>query len=190
MNRSRTHKHGHWHNRLTESVDAIRTTLLSAARYDALRRIMVTSAVGGEGKTLLSCHLAVSLARAGYRTLLVDGDLRRPSVHKVFGIELGSGLSELLRREAEPAAVVHPGPLEGLSVLTAGQADHRAVQQLARTSLGDALDQLSEGYEFVVIDSAPVLPVADAQLIAQHVDGVVFSVMRNVEPAANGIRRL
>jgi capsular exopolysaccharide synthesis family protein len=169
-----------WQNRLTESVDAIRTTLLSAARYEGLRRVMVTSAVGGEGKTLLSCHLAVSLARAGCKTLLIDGDLRRPSVHRVFNIPLGQGLSELLRGEVEPAGIANPGPIDGLSIITAGQSDSRAIQNLARDRIGAVLRQLSDSYDFVVVDSAPVLPVADAQLIGQHVDGVVFSVMRDV----------
>jgi capsular exopolysaccharide synthesis family protein len=169
-----------WQNRLTESVDAIRTTLLNAARFEGLRRVMVTSAVGGEGKTLLSCHLAVSLARAGCKTLLIDGDLRRPSVHKMFGLPVANGLSELLRGQAAPTDVTNAGPLESLSVITAGESDNRAIQTLSSERLGDLMRQLSESYEFVVIDSAPVLPVADAQLIGQHVDGVVFSVMRDV----------
>ncbi len=169
-----------WQNRLTESVDAIRTTLLSAARFEGLRRVMVTSAGGGEGKTLLSCHLAVSLARAGCKTLLIDGDLRRPSVHKLFNLPLANGFSELLRGQAEPLDVTNAGPLDGLSVITAGNGDSRAIQTLARERLGELLQQLSEKYEFVIIDSAPVLPVADAQLIGQHADGVVLSVMRDV----------
>jgi polysaccharide biosynthesis transport protein len=180
LGRSTESRNAHWQKRLTESIDAIRTTLLNAARFDGLRVVMVTSAVGGEGKTLLSCHLAVSLARAGCRTLLVDGDLRRPSVHKLFSaMPLARGLSELLRGEAEPYDVALPGPIEGLSVITAGQSDGQAVQALARDRMADVLRQLGD-YEFIVIDSAPVLPVADAQLIGQHVDGVVFSVMRDV----------
>jgi capsular exopolysaccharide synthesis family protein len=170
----------HWQNRLTESVDAIRTTLLNAARFEGLRMVMVTSALGGEGKTLLSCHLAVSLARAGRKTLLVDGDLRRPAVHKLFDLPLERGLSELLRGELEPAAVANTSPLDGLTVITAGQSDVRAIQNLARDRIAEVLRRFHDSYEFVVIDSAPVLPVADAQLIGQHVDGVVFSVMRDV----------
>ena len=168
-----------WQSRLTESVDSIRTALLNAARFEGLRRVMVTSAVGGEGKTLLSCHLAVSLARAGCKTLLIDGDLRRPSVHKLFNLPVAGGLSELLRGEAEPADVTNCGPV-GLHVITAGQSDSQAIQLLSRDRIGEMLHQLGADYEFVVVDSAPVLPVADAQLIGQHVDGVVLSVMRDV----------
>jgi capsular exopolysaccharide synthesis family protein len=180
LGRATPNENRQWQTRLTESVDAIRTTLLNAARFDGLRRVMVTSAVGGEGKTLLSCHLAVSLARAGCRTLLLDGDLRRPSVHKLFNLQLGQGLSDLLRGDVEPSAITQGGPLEGLSIITAGQSDSTAVQHLARQRIVDVLQQLGQDYEFVVVDSAPVLPVADAQLIGQHMDGVVFSVMRDV----------
>jgi capsular exopolysaccharide synthesis family protein len=180
LGRSTSARNLEWQNRLTESVDAIRTTLLNAARLEGLRRVMVTSAVGGEGKTLLSCHLAVSLARAGCKTLLIDGDLRRPSVHKLFNLAVENGLSDLLRGEVQSSDITNPGPLDGLSVITAGHSDRQAIQMLSRDRLGEILRQLSNEYEFVIIDSAPVLPVADAQLIGQHVDGVVLSVMRHV----------
>jgi capsular exopolysaccharide synthesis family protein len=180
LGRSSGAENAEWQSRLTESVDAIRTTLLSAARFEGLRRVMVTSAIGGEGKTLLACHLAVSLARAGCKTLLIDGDLRRPSVHRLFDMPLGHGLSELLRRELQPADVTHPGPILNLSVITAGRSDSQAIQGLARQRIAEILEQVSANYEFIVVDSAPVLPVADSQLIGQHVDGVVFSVMRDV----------
>jgi capsular exopolysaccharide synthesis family protein len=137
-------------------VDAIRTTLMNAAKFEGLRTIMVTSAVGGEGKTLLSCHLAASLARAGCKTLLIDGDLRRPSVHRLFGLDLPPGLSELLLGKAEPAEAIRAGAVEGLSVITAGQSDTQAVQSLAGRRLRTMLDQLRGEFEFIVIDSAPV----------------------------------
>jgi capsular exopolysaccharide synthesis family protein len=170
----------YWQNRLTESVDAIRTTLMNAARFEGLRVVMVTSAVGGEGKTLLACHLAASLARAGLKTLLIDGDLRRPAVHRLFGLPLPRGLSELLQGEIEPADATHTGLMDGLAVISAGQRDSRASQALAGQRIREVLDQLRGSYDFIVIDSAPVLPVADSQLIGQHSDGVVFSIMRDV----------
>src|SRR5205807_1473988 len=98
----------YWHSVLTESVNAIRTMLLHAAGAGSLRVIMVTSATGGEGKTSLSSHLAVSLARAGRRTLLVDTDLRRPAVHQVFDLPQDPGLGDLLRAEVDIAEVIRP----------------------------------------------------------------------------------
>jgi capsular exopolysaccharide synthesis family protein len=170
----------YWQNRLTESVDGIRTMLLNAARYERLRVVMVTSAVGGEGKTLLSCHLAASLARAGCRTLLLDADLRRPSVHRLFGLSTECGLGEVLQGKADDADAVQNGLLDGLSVMTAGQSGSDSVQALARNGIGGLLERLSDRFDFIIIDSAPVLPVADSQAISQHADGVVVSVMRGV----------
>src|SRR5262249_38177505 len=86
---------------LIESVDAARTVILHASRRSDLRVVMITSAISGEGKTLLSAHLAASMARAGWRALLVDADFRRPSLQKVFGLENLAGLSEVLRGEID-----------------------------------------------------------------------------------------
>ncbi len=169
-----------WQQRLTESIDATRTMLLHTASVEPLRIVMVTSAVGGEGKTTLSAHLAVSLARSGRRTLLIDGDLRRPSLQKLFNLPLTPGLSEILRGETALAAVVRPGPVEGLSILTAGRSDPLAIQALSRKPLEDLFQLVREQYDFVIVDSAPVLPVADSQLLAQHTDAVIFSVLREV----------
>jgi len=170
----------YWQNRLTESVDAIRTTLLNTARFEHLRVVMVTSAVGGEGKTMLSCHLAASLARAGCRTLLIDADLRRPAVHQMFGLSPERGLGEVLRGMVTAGEAIQHGLVDDLAVMPAGQSGSDAVHALARKGIGGVLDQLREQYDFIVVDSAPVLPVADSQLIGQHADGVVFSVVRGV----------
>src|SRR5205085_1124813 len=91
---------------LMEAVDATRTVLLSALTGESLRCVMVTSASSGEGKTSLSAHLATSLARIGYQTLLIDGDLRRPAVHKVFDLPLENGLAEVLRGDVEMSDAV------------------------------------------------------------------------------------
>jgi succinoglycan biosynthesis transport protein ExoP len=169
-----------WQHMLTESVDATRTQLLYAARTERLRVIMVTSALPGEGKTLLSTHLAASLARAGMKTVLVDGDLRRPSLHKLLGQEAGPGLSDLLTAQADLDEVLRPGPVAGLSLLPAGQWNPAAIQALAQDNLAKIFEQLRSRFDFIIVDSAPVLPVADSLTIGQSADGVVFSVLRDV----------
>ena len=88
---------------LTESVDSARTMLLHAARVEKLQIVMITSALAGEGKTSLASHLAASLARTGRRTLLVDSDLRNPTLHRLFERSRAPGLSELLRGEVDLA---------------------------------------------------------------------------------------
>jgi len=166
---------------MIESVDGIRTRLLHAGRSETVRVIMVGSAVSGEGKTTLASHLAASLARGGRRTLLVDGDLRNPAAHKLFGMAAGPGFSELLRGELEPGQVVQNTPLENLSLLAAGACDRQALQALAQEGiLRNVFDELKEQYDFLIVDVSPILPVADALLIGEHADAVLLSVLRNV----------
>jgi capsular exopolysaccharide synthesis family protein len=165
---------------LIESVDAARTALLHISRTESVHVVMVASALGGEGKTSLASHLATSLARAGRRTLLVDGDLRCPSAHELFDQPCSPGFCEVLRDEVELADAIQPTLVSGLWLLSAGLCDSDSIQALASRDLRVIFDQLKEHYDFLVIDSSPVLPVADALLIGQHVDAVIFSIMRDV----------
>lgn len=166
-----------------EAVDAARTVLLGTAGAEGVRCVMVTSASSGEGKTSLSTQLAASLARVGYRTLLIDGDLRRPAIHKLFNLPPGAGLGELLRGEASLAEATRESPLEGLWLIPAGRADGQSLQALAREKGHDLFATLRRQYDFVVVDSAPVLPVADSLLLGRYVDGVIFSILRDVSRA-------
>lgn len=170
----------YWHSVLTESIDAARTMLLRDARLESMNVVMIASAMGGEGKTTLSCHLSTSIARAGRKTILVDCDMRRPSVHKVFDLPLTPGLCEVLRGEAKLEDVIQPVSPEGLYVIPAGKINQRLLQILAHEGIGPVLAQLKTMFDFIVIDSSPVLPVTDALLVAQDVDGVIFSIRRDV----------
>jgi succinoglycan biosynthesis transport protein ExoP len=160
-----------------ESIDAIRTLLLRDA---AARVVMVTSAAAGEGKTTLASHLASSLARAGRKTLLLDGDLRSPAAHQLFELPMQPGFSEVLLGEIEIADAVQPTTLDGLSFLAAGQWDREVLQALARDGLEAVFDKLQQEFDFIVIDSHPVLPATDSLLIGQQVDAVILSVLREV----------
>jgi capsular exopolysaccharide synthesis family protein len=168
------------HN-LIESIDSIRTTLLRNASVEPTQVVMVTSAVAGEGKTTLSSSLAASLARAGRRTLLVDCDLRSPTLHQLFEQTLQPGFSEVVLGEVELPDAVRPTTTDdNLWLLPAGQWDREVVQELARDSVGAIFERLKQEFDFVVIDSHPVLPATDSLLIGQHVDAVILSVLRGV----------
>ncbi|HWE37737.1 MAG TPA: CpsD/CapB family tyrosine-protein kinase [Isosphaeraceae bacterium] len=169
-----------WGSILLESVNSARALLLHAARADGLRVLMVASAVKGEGKTSLAGHLATSLARAGRRTLLLDADLRSPAAHRLFDLPLERGTCELLRGQATLAEALRPTVVPGLALVSAGYFDDRAVRALAQGDLQAVLDGARAEFDFIVIDTAPVLPVADTLHIAQHADGVIFSVLRDV----------
>jgi Mrp family chromosome partitioning ATPase len=95
-------------------------------------------------------------------------------------VQSGPGISEVLRGECPPDQAIQETRLSGLHVLSAGQLDERALSAVAQTGLSDLLTQLRGQYDFVVVDSSPVLPVPDALMIARHTDGVLFAVMEDV----------
>ncbi|MFQ5731048.1 MAG: polysaccharide biosynthesis tyrosine autokinase [Planctomycetaceae bacterium] len=170
----------YWHGVLTESIDSARTILLKEVDRNAAKVLMIASATGGEGKTTVSCHLATSLARTGRKVLLIDGDMRRPFIHRTFGVPVEPGLSEILRGEAPPEEAVTPTDIEGLSILPGGLVDQNSLNGLAEDGLGKTLADLREDYDVILIDSAPVLLVTDSLLIAQDVDAALFSIRRDV----------
>lgn len=169
----------YWQNLLTQSIDGIRTLLLHEAEALSARVIMVVSAVGREGKTTLSNHLASSIARAGKKTLLIDGDLIRPSANKTFDQALTPGLCEVLRGQTEPSDVLLPTQVSGLWVVTAGQVDRAAIQKLAQDELEKLLVRWKAEFDYIIVDSSPVLPVAHTLLIAKQVDAAVLAIMHD-----------
>ncbi len=163
---------------LKEAVDVTRTLLLNDPVDDALQVVLVTSAVEGEGKTTLASQLAASLARAGHKTLLVDADLRRPSAHRLFDLPAEPGLAELLRGEAAVSDAVHPTRVSRLWLVPAGACDVHTPQALGQEGTAQLFEELRGQFDYVVLDASPVLPVADALLLARHADGAVLSVLR------------
>lgn len=161
---------------LADSIDSIRAALIHGAASDGHRTLLVTSAWEGEGKTTVASQLAASLARCGRRTLLVDADFRNPALHDLFDLGNDAGLCEVLRGEVEPHAAIRETPAANLWLLSAGEMDYRSVQALENDAIGMLFRELKAEYDFVVVDSAPVLAVADPMLIGQHVDGALVSV--------------
>jgi capsular exopolysaccharide synthesis family protein len=175
-------------NSLVESIDGIRAQLLADnVSGPASRVLMIISATASEGKTMLASQLATSIARAGRRTLLLDCDLRRPSLGPLFDIGVTPGLSEVLRGEVELADSIQPvrGP-RNLFILPAGKPDRQAIQALARQEMRTLLEKLRDQFEFVIIDSCPVLPVADALSISRLADGLLVSI----RPAVSQVRQV
>ncbi len=170
---------------MAERIDGTRTALMHSNANQPPRVVMVTSADPHEGKTTTSSQLAASLARAGRRTLLVDADIRNPGLHRVFDMPLEPGLSELLRGDVERDAVVHPTRTANLWLLPAGRCDLRSVQALSTSYLGTSIAALCVQFDYVVIDSGPVLKVADSLLVGQHVDAVILSVLKDSSKVPN-----
>jgi capsular exopolysaccharide synthesis family protein len=170
----------YWQSRLTEAIDSITAMLLHETEAIGARVLMITSAVGQEGKTTLASHLAASLARAGKRTLLIDGDLVHPSVHQMFGEQVEPGLSDLLRGQAALADVIRPTQASGLWIIPTGHVDAQVQQALARDAVQPFLERLKAEYDMVLLDSSPVLPLAHSLNLGKHVDAAIFAIRRDV----------
>lgn len=164
---------------LLESIDSIRTALLHNTIVESPRVVMVTSGDAHEGKTTVACQLAISLARSGRRTVLVDADLRNPTVHRVFDLPQDPGLAEMLRRHVEHAGHVHATQQPNLWLMPAGQADLFAVQALSSSQVAQLVEGLKQEFDFVIIDTGAVLSVADAMLIGQHADAAILATQRD-----------
>jgi capsular exopolysaccharide synthesis family protein len=160
------------------AVDGIRTALLYSRR--ASQVVLVTSATGQEGRSTVASQLAVSMARAGKRTLLVDGDLRNPQQHLVFGVDARAGLCEMLRGQIAAEQAVVPTVAENVWLLTAGRCDQTALQGLSGEQASRIFQGFREQYDVVIMDSSPVLTSADALLLGQHADAALLSVRRDV----------
>ncbi len=169
-----------WKLRFTESVDGVAARLLRKAECDQTRVVLVTSAMSGEGKTTLATQLAMSLARSQRRTVLVDFDLRQPTLDGALGLPLGPGICEALRGEGNVIDMVQQTETEGLSVITAGSWNRQVPAALGNGTVGAVLEALRTNFDFVIIDSSPLLPIVDTRLVCQHVDAVVLSVFRDV----------
>jgi polysaccharide biosynthesis transport protein len=164
---------------LTESIDGVRTILMHDSTAKRRQVVLVTSAATMEGRTTVASQLAASLARAGRRTLLVDGDLRSPSLHALFDAPLEDGLCEVLRAEVDVSDVIRPTHAEGLWLLTAGYCDIDAIHALATEQMQPVFDKLRAEYDFIIIDGAPVIGMSDALIFGQYSDGAILSVRRD-----------
>jgi capsular exopolysaccharide synthesis family protein len=156
-----------------EAIRTLRNTVLLADIDAPLRSILITSAGPGEGKTTAAVHLAIAHAGRGQRTLLVDGDLRRPTIHRKFGLNTEVGLSSVLTGETswhEVLLGVVGQP--NLRIIPAGPPSHRAAD-LVGPRLGDLLDEFVKEFDLVVLDAPPLLGFAEPLQMATAVDGVL-----------------
>ncbi|MCC6491947.1 MAG: polysaccharide biosynthesis tyrosine autokinase [Pirellulales bacterium] len=164
---------------VAESIDNVRATLMHDSTSAPRQVVMITSSGSQEGATVVASSLALSLARAGRRTLLVDADLRSPSLHKLFGMPMEDGLCEILRSETDLADAIRPTNNEGLYLLTAGICSHYAIDALATDQPQVIFEKLRDQFDFVVIDAPPVLGISDTLSLGQYVDGAILAVLRD-----------
>jgi capsular exopolysaccharide synthesis family protein len=137
---------------------------------------VLTSAMPAEGKTTTTINLALAIADAGSRVILVDGDLRNPSVAKAMGIEGGVGLTTALLGRASLAEVIQPWGQTGLSILPAGEIPPNPSELLGSRPMAELFEKLAVDFDFVIIDSPPLVPVIDAVLLQRLTGGLVMIV--------------
>ena len=163
-------------SQMSEGYNALRASLLHSTPAGIPAVLLVTSAQPGEGKTTTSQAVALTLARLGKSVLLVDGDLRRPALHQVFSLANQRGLSSLLTSLDPLESAVQPTAEPRLSVLPSGPVPPSPTELIASNRFRALIDQMVEKFDVVVIDSPPILGLADAPTMAALADGVVFVV--------------
>ncbi len=159
-----------------EAYRMLRTNISFSSVDQAIRMILVTSASPSEGKSITAANLAVTMAQAGYRTVVLDCDLRKPTQHKVFGISNDVGLTNALLSHANLTSFMRPTRVENLRVLTTGPLPPNPAELLGSRSMSDLLTMMQNDTDVIVIDSPPVLAVADAAILSRTADGVLLVV--------------
>ena len=159
---------------VAESCRTIRTNLLFMTPGQQLQSLVVTSAGPSEGKTNLAAHLSHAMASMNSRILLVDTDMRRPRVHKVFGLDKKRGLSSVLIDEVRLEDAIRPSGYANLDLLPLGNIPPNPAELINSGAFRKLVDQLQTRYDHVIFDSPPVMAVADTSILAQYVDGVLM----------------
>ncbi|WP_018394790.1 CpsD/CapB family tyrosine-protein kinase [Bacillus sp. 37MA] len=161
---------------ISEQYRTIRTNILFSSVDQSLRSILVTSTSPGEGKSTTIANLAVVFADQGKKVLLVDADMRKPTMHYTFGLQNTFGLTNILTKQTTLDATAVQSDIENLSILTSGPIPPNPAELLGSVSMKEFLEHSLEKYDFVLFDTPPVLAVTDAQVLANQCDGTILVV--------------
>lgn len=158
---------------VSEAYRTLRTNIQYSSFDKKIQSIVVTSAEAAEGKSTVSGNLALAFAQNENRVIIVDCDLRKPSVHKNFKVSNLAGLSEVLIGKAQLNEVIQ-NRNEHLDILTSGKIPPNPAEMLASSAMTNLIDKLKEEYDVIIIDSAPLGAVTDAQILSTKVDGTIL----------------
>lgn len=159
-----------------ESIKAIRTAVVFSSADEGARSVVVTSTGPGEGKTMVSSNLAVALAQADQRTLIIDCDMRRPRIHEMFGGDQEPGVSNVLVGTSELKEVIRKTAAPNLSIVAAGHIPPNPAELLGSPRFKELIRTLRTQFDWIIIDAPPVMAVTDAAVIGHTATGVVFVV--------------
>ena len=159
---------------VSEAYRTLRTSVLFTGMQRGVKALMIVSPTAGEGKTTTAANLAVSLADANKRVILISADLRKPRLHRFFALENEVGLSSVLTGDARAWEALQDPKIDNLRIMASGPVPARPGELLQSEAMGELIAELREVADFVIIDTAPILLVADALALAPLVEGVVF----------------
>lgn len=161
---------------ISEQYRTIRTNIQYSSVDKELKTLMVTSSGPGEGKSTTAANLAVVFAQLGKKVLLVDADLRKPTVHKTFGVNNLFGFTTVLTKQATLGSAVLETEEKDLYILTSGPVPPNPAELLSSKSMEQFIEEANEQFDYVLFDTPPLLAVADPQILANKVDGSIFVV--------------
>jgi capsular exopolysaccharide synthesis family protein len=153
-----------------EAYRTIRTAVFFGVPKGQAKTILITSPAQGDGKSTLASNLAIAMAQAGQKTLVMDADLRRPMQHNIFRVDRAKGLTALLAGAQTLEQVIQPGPVKGLDILACGPEIPNPSEILNSDAFEKDLEKLTQLYDRIIIDSPPVTPVADSQILSAIAD--------------------
>jgi capsular exopolysaccharide synthesis family protein len=171
---------------VSEAFRGIRTAIFFNSQHGSLKVIQVTSPIPGDGKSTIASNLAVSISQSGRRVCLVDCDFRRPRISKIFGLSSDTGLVQVINEKATLEEAIQPSSIENLSVLSCGRRPGNPAELLSSERFHFIISQLREMFDYVILDTPPVLVVSDPATVATAADGVILTVRlrRNLKPIA------
>lgn len=165
---------------ITEQYRTIRTNIQFSAVDTPIRSLIVTSAAPGEGKSTTASNLAVVFAQQGKKVLLVDSDLRKPTLHYTFGVTNTIGLTNILTRQISLSEGIRHTDVENLSFISSGPIPPNPAELLGSASMDQLLGDLYEMFDLVIFDVPPILAVADAQVMANQVDASILVISSGI----------
>jgi capsular exopolysaccharide synthesis family protein len=159
---------------ISEAYRTLRTNIEFSSFDDELKTIMITSAQPAEGKTTTAVNLAVAFAQTEKKVLLIDADLRKPTIHHIFSKHNRGGLTNIISNRYQVRELIQETHIDNLSVITSGPIPPNPSEMLASNRMGEVIQELKQMYDIIVIDTPPALAVTDAQIMATKCDGVLL----------------
>ncbi|MGW7971245.1 polysaccharide biosynthesis tyrosine autokinase [Staphylococcus xylosus] len=161
---------------ISEKFRGIRTNILFSTADNDVQTVVFTSEKPSVGKSTISANVAITYAQAGYKTLLIDGDMRKPTQHYMFNTTNIDGLSNLIVNKTDYSKAIHKTDIAGLDLLTAGPIPPNPSELIGSENLLEIFQYVKKEYDFIIIDTPPVNTVTDAQLFSEIAKYVVFIV--------------